>query len=304
MWRTSKNNRIQHHQYISSFSTFVLILFSVLALTACQPELPIPTVTIPTTIVPTVDFPNEVIQEGIEYLKAQQIPESGFILLRESPETATANHWLVTDNWLAANVLYILGKTELATELCAEIKKYNPPRQGLIEALAGEDIDWPPQVPITETVASGINSEQRSGGVMKDWDTYADLALYGALDQYNEGNINESRSIYREAIELFDGVGFDDVTFDINSTEPFYTTYKLALAIYVGRLIDEPVDEKILEALLDRKQKSGGFIALYDKDGQPLNDTNTETTSYALLALSSLKPEYGLTFSCTIPANN
>jgi hypothetical protein len=80
--------------------------------------------------------------------------------------------------------------------------------------------------------------------------------------------------------------------------------YHPLLTIYVGRLLDEPVDEKILEALLDKKQKSGGFIALYDKDGQPLNDTNTETTSYALLALSSLKPEYDLTFSCTIPANN
>jgi hypothetical protein len=192
----------------------LLTMLGVFALTACQPiPKPTPTVTIPTPTVPTVSIPIQVIKEGIACLEHEYDPEVH--LLRESPMIAPNIHWLMNDNWLAANVLYILGKTELATELCAEIKKYNPLRHGLIEALAGEGIDWPPQAHITETVASGINSEQRSGGVMKDWDTYADLALYGALEQYNEGNINESRSIYREAIELFDGVGFDDVTFDM-----------------------------------------------------------------------------------------
>jgi hypothetical protein len=128
---------------------------------------------------------------------------------------------------------------------------------------------------------------------------YTDLALYGALHEYNAGNLNESRSIYRKAIEEFDGVGFADKAFD---EEGSYATYKLALAIFLARLVDEGVDVKLLVTFFKKQWETGGFIALYDKGGLSLNDTNTETTSYALLALSSLKPDYNHTFFCKMPS--
>lgn len=293
-------------QYHNPFFMYLLIWVAVLALTACalKPVQMVPvTPTIAPTVVPTVrPALDPSIKRASDYLKHELNRELG--LLRESPKIAHHKHWLMTDNWLAANGLGIVGEAEFASRLCTQIKKYNPPRHGLIEALAGEDIKWPPKAPVQPTVMPGIWREERSGNVMKDWKEYSDLALYGALDEYNEGNLIESRKLYTEAIGSFHGVGFADKVFDIEHT---YTTYKLALAVYVASLIGEPVDEKILEALLNKQQPSGGFITLYDKDGKLLNpesvDTNTETTAYALLALSSLKLDDKLTFSCELPAH-
>jgi hypothetical protein len=225
----------------------------------------------------------------------------------------------------------MVGETEVAAKLCAEIRKYDPPRHGIIEALAGEPIMWPPYP--EEQYVVGPDPSQRTSthpnvcsnpedapwqvicheirnaqmAPFDDWEEYADLALYRALDLYNEGNLTESRSIYREVMESFDGIGFKDKVFDIEHT---YATYKLALAIYVGSRIGEPVDKRIVKVLLDKQQRPGsshplpgGFIALYDAEGGPLNDTNTETTAYALLALSSLQPDYDVTFACSIAAD-
>ena len=226
---------------------------------------------------------NNAIERAVGYLHHEYNPTVA--LIRESPETAPDKHWLMTDNWLAAITLDRVNDTEFAAHIHATLETYGQLQHGLIEAIVGVDIGWPPRAPFPEEVKSGIWLETRNQQVMEDWSTYADLALYRALDLYNEGRIAESRQQYKAAIQQFDGFGFADQAFDGR-----YTTYKLALAIYIAGTIGVPIDPKIVSALLSKQyQNSGGFSALYDETGKPIGDSNTETTAYALLALSILQ---------------
>lgn len=220
---------------------------------------------------------------AVAYLHHEYNPTLG--LIRESPETAPDKHWLMTDNWLAATALYRVNDTEFAAQIQATLKTYGNLQHGLIEAITGTDIAWPPRTHFPKEVKPNVWLETRDQQVMEDWSTYADLAFYRALDLYNEGRIAESRQQYKATIKQFTGVGFADQAFDGR-----YATYKLALAIYVAGTIGAPIDAAIVTAFLSKQhQDSGGFSALYDETGKPIGDSNTETTSYALLALSILR---------------
>jgi hypothetical protein len=91
---------------------------------------------------------------------------------------------------------------------------------------------------------------------------------------------------------MWNGVGFADAAY---RNEGRYATYKLALALYVARVIGEPRRPTILNALLarqappgatcDGRSCAGGFYTLYNDGGTVVGDTNTETTAYATLGL-------------------
>lgn len=223
------------------------------------------------------------IADAVAYLHHEYNPTAG--LIRESPETAPDKHWLMTDNWLAATALHRVHDTEFADHIQATLETYGNTQHGLIEALVGVDIAWPPRTHLHEEINPGIWLETRNQQVMADWSTYADLALYRALDLYNEGKITESRQQYDITMAQFKDGGFADHAFDGR-----YATYKLALAIYVAGTIGAPIDPTMVSTLLSKQNKdSGGFSALYDETGKSIGDSNTETTSYALLALSILQ---------------
>jgi hypothetical protein len=125
-----------------------------------------------------------------------------------------------------------------------------------------------------------------------DWRDYADLALYGALEAYNRGDSAQAYERYEHTMTLFSGVGFDDKAYK-RSQPKRYTTYKLALALYVGAVLDQPTNDKLLTALLAKQDKeTGGFTTLYDSRGVRAGDTNTETTAYALLALATIQTKH------------
>ncbi|GAB4513268.1 MAG: hypothetical protein Kow0047_24820 [Anaerolineae bacterium] len=197
----------------------------------------------------------------------------------------------MTDNWLAVLALQRLGERAFAGRLAAGMQRYGNNRHGLIEALSGETISWPPRTANQRVVQRvggwEIWTEDRlTGDVYQDWAEYADLALYGALEAHLRGDRLVARQRYRAAMEMFDGAGFADKAFRADGR---YATYKLALALYVGRKLGEPVHDDVLAALLTKQDtESGGFYAMYDVDGIPVNDANTETTAYALLALQEV----------------
>jgi hypothetical protein len=203
-------------------------------------------------------------------------------LLRESPVTAPDAHWLLTDNRLAQWALTAAGEDDLAAQLAAALDRYKSPPHGLIEALTGAAVPWPPRTPVPQELAPGVKVETRTGGaVMHDWPDYADLALYGALDAANQGDENEARRRYAAAGQMFDGTGFQDRAFDGR-----YTTYKLALALIAAARVGVQPDLAVRERLLALQGADGGFYVHYTPDG-PVGDANTETTAYALLALTA-----------------
>ncbi len=222
------------------------------------------------------------IESGLAFLRTQYNP--ALRLLRESPVVAPDRHWLATDNQLASYALRTAGNA-LADEVAPALAEYSESldatHHGVIESLTGVPIAWPPRTHTHRELLPGIWHEERiTGAPMHDWADYADLALYGALEAWNRGDAAEAHSRYTQAMALFDGVGFADA-----ATDTHYTTYKLALALLVARRLHEPDRPDLLAALLTKQDESGGFVTLYNRQGAPEGDANTETTAYALLAL-------------------
>ena len=172
----------------------------------------------------------------------------------------------------------------LAESLAAYRRRFDVAQHGLIEALIRTPIEWPPRTHTQTELLPGVWNEERLTGVpMLDWESYADLTLYGALEAWNRGNAQEAHERYATALALFDGTGFDDA-----ATDTHYATYKLALALFVGNTLNEAPRPDLLTALLAKQDESGGFVTLYNRQGAPEGDPNTETTAYALLALTAL----------------
>lgn len=253
-----------------------LVLLLILLFSACALTAPLPT---------PIDL-RPVIERAVLYLESEYDAEIG--LIRESPITAPDRYWLATDNQLAVYALDALD-SPLAATLTEILARYPDRSHGLIEALVGEPVEWPPRVETQRQVDGQIWHEDRlSGAHYGDWAEYADLALYGALIAYHQGDADEASARYQLALCMFDGVGFADKAYTSPDGHGLYATYKLALALYVADAIGEPLDMTLLDALLSKRTPSGGFTTLYNNAGAPQGDTNTETTSYALLALKGV----------------
>lgn len=236
-----------------------------------------------------------IVQQTQVYLVRQYNSQVG--LLRESPTTAPYRYWLATDNLIA---LFALRSTEnytVTTSMATTINSYGDPTHGLIEALDGRSIVWPPYVATQKRIATVGSAEiwletRTSGAQYGDWAHYADLILYAALNAYNQGRLTEAHRLYQDAMQLFDGVGFADQAFHADGA---YATYKLALALFVAVVLNDTPDPRLYSMLLAQQASTstyaGGFYALYDRQGHSLNDPNTETTAYALLALRRLLTE-------------
>lgn len=233
--------------------------------------------------------------KAVMYLRREFSPIAR--LLRESPETGPNRYWLATDNSLASWALTRAHAFDLAMILTTSLIDAGDCRHGLIEALLEDDVDWPPHVSLDGAIARMGDSEIRletrlSGATIDDWREYADLALYEALYWHIQDDSERARQMYANAIStMFDrqSMGFSDKAYrDPENKPPRYDTYKLALAIYTAKTISTEVDNDILRTLLNKQAVSGGFVAKYDADGHHHGDTNTETTSYALLALERM----------------
>jgi hypothetical protein len=163
-------------------------------------------------------------------------------------------------------------------------------------------VDWPPYTE-TKVLKAKIGYEEiwletkLSGNRFGDWEEYADLALFGALEACRRRDPVETHRRYGLAMKMFDGIGFADAAF---RSDGRYAAFKLALAIYVAKAIGEEPDPDIQHSLLNKQAPpgasepgmsyAGGFYTLYTSAGLPVGDPNTETTAYAILALAPQPP--------------
>lgn len=254
---------------------------------------------------------DEAIRHAEQYFNVEYQP-AGFGLVPESPGARPNKYWLATDNQLAVYALHAAHQNTFATELEKALQRWGKTRHGIIEALTGETITWPPYP--EQQVVVGPDPAQRTEQqpnvcsipndspkpvicqesrdehrpAFQDWQAYGDLALYGALNACNQGDAEQAHERFQEAMHLFKGIGFQDKAY-FGDPQKFYTTYKLALALYVGAVLGEPQNNEVLKALLAQRNEAGGFTALYDSSGAGRGDANTETTAYTLLALATLQ---------------
>lgn len=256
-----------------------ILLMLVLILAACSPSA-VPQAQQAPTPTPIVYQPY--LGRSLAFL-AQQF-DAGAGLLRESNQSAPAQYWVAPDNTLALWVLQMAHGEILADQIAAGLARYAVPQHGLIEALHGEPIAWPPFKAVATELAPGVWTETRTGGASVDnWSAYSDLALFGALNELAAGDAVYAHQLFNGAMSQFDGSGFKDQAFDGR-----YTTSNLALALIAGARLGMALDRRLLDTLLRQQREDGGFAAHYTVDG-PDDDADTATTAYAALALYTLR---------------
>jgi hypothetical protein len=132
--------------------TLLVTLFLFSACTLPTPPMPRPA--------PVSDL-QPVISQAIAYLEGEYDAEIG--LIRESPITAPDRYWLATDNQLAVYALAAVDN-DLAATLAETIARYQERPHGLVEALTGEQVEWPPRVETQAQVEGKIWNEHRLSG--------------------------------------------------------------------------------------------------------------------------------------------
>jgi hypothetical protein len=223
------------------------------------------------------------IQQGLAFLTARYNPDLG--LLNEAPQVAPHTYWLTNDNALAVYTFAQLGQSEMSTAIQQSIMQYGSDTNGLIEVGWGQAVAFPPHV-ATQVLVQTVGAENicqelhDRGEIFNDWARYADLGFYGALNNFNQGNLAGALSVYATTLVMYDGTGFQDASFS-----GVYATYKLALALYAESILQasNPFHEHMLSTLLSMQDDNGGFRTDYNALYVPAG--NTETSALALLAL-------------------
>jgi hypothetical protein len=234
---------------------------------------------------------------AVSYLVSHYDPHIG--LIYESEDNGT--HWL--GSWATYRNTYLLYSDNL--EALHVLEKYNPaiaenisrtynsyefPKNTLLfGTLFGENI--PDDIKDAENIAVVNNSElvviyrRHQGSSSLDYHLYSDLICYRALDEYQYGNKTTAKTILKEALDHWDGLGFYDSATQDNG---FYANYKIGLFLYVADKMNYPLlaDTKAdMERQMWRQQnpKTGGITSLADLNGQPIGSANVETTALTLL---------------------
>lgn len=239
---------------------------------------------------PTVPPLCSTIQRGFIYLHDRF--DSNLGLLNESPQVAPHMYWLTNDNALAAFTFAQFNQLEMSATLTNSLKRYGHTTNGLIEITWGAPVTFPPYVERNiqvmgigqDEIWQELHEPSPNAARFDDWMDYANFAFLGALNEHNQGHSSQAREIFANAIKKFDSVGFRDKAFKDNR----YETYKLALALFVGSKIGALIDKhgtEIYTILKKMQAPDGGFYTHYQDWQTPEGDTNTETTSFALLAL-------------------
>lgn len=220
---------------------------------------------------------------SLSYL-ARQVDDTG--LLRAATGEGAVRHWLAPDNELALWAFDTAHAPETAAKLRAALAALPPATHGLIEAMQGETIPWPPHAAVQREVQPGIWTEAYGRGeAIADWESDCYFDLMAALHAWNGGAKGEAQRLYAEALDKFDGAGCKRP-----ESPGGYLTRDLAMAIFTGARIGAPVERSRIDALLALQTPSGGFTTEYKTEG-PQGDTTTAATAYAALALMAVRQE-------------
>lgn len=119
-----------------------------------------------------------------------------------------------------------------------------------------------------------------------DFEKYADLICYKALNLYFNGKYTSAKDIFYKAYNMFDGKGLYD---EATKNDGFYANYKLALLIYTSKILDIKLPNNNIEKQLWAMQSktNGGIVSLANLNGEPIGSCNAETTSLTLMVYNN-----------------
>ena len=237
------------------------------------------------------------INSAVSYLEGHYDSHVG--LIYESEDNGTHwlgpwatyrnTYWLYSDNLEALHVLEKYSPA-IAENISRTYDRYEFPKNTLLfGTLFGENI--PDNIKDAENIAVVNNSElvviyrrhqDKSSFPYHQW---SDALCYRALDEYQYGNKEKAKTILKEALNHWDGLGFKD---HATERDGFYANYKIGLFLYVADKMNYPLPGNIkadMEKQMWRQQnpETGGITSLANLTGQPIGSANVETTALTLL---------------------
>jgi len=255
------------------------------------------------------------------FLEGQYVSEAK--LLRAAvyayPDNVTI--WVCSDNLLAARALMVLG-SPLGEGMLDELaSKYGGGYDGLHEVLLAMPIPDTfykrDNITLGEVYSKKYNTilyiKREKPGLIPiiNWDEYADLVVYKALNMLLKRQKDQAEKLFEKLMEMWDGYGFRDKVYHESGK---YETYKLALAIYLYRalkaaksnIIEKYEDniKKLCNIISTLQRADGGMVTHYEVSHDIIRlagDVNTETTAITTLALYSYYPEI---IGCTCTSDN
>jgi hypothetical protein len=234
------------------------------------------------------------IRDAADYLIRNFNPEVG--LIPETPGSAT--YWLYSDNYLAALALqqYGAGNSTIVSIAGLISNSLRADLPGHLEGVMNQYLVLNSSSPcqfhtsrpytLMTFDTAKINATLNNGTALLSESQYADIAFLNAICLYREGNASGAMAAYDAGRAMFDGSGLRDLPFDQTCQ---YQTFKLALYVYAGAILGEPVPQSAVSALLSVQAQGGGFYTGYNSTfSHQRTLTNTETTSLAVLALNAV----------------
>lgn len=220
-------------------------------------------------------------------------------LISESPNENPGLYWLYSDNFLASLALKD-NYPDISTTINESIDSYQLLIEDKCQVLLGTNIDdnlfaqGLDQIDI-QTIGTRIIRIHKANPdtYMSDWQEYADRLLLASINCANNNEPEQALQLFNQASSMYDGTGFADKVYD---TDSYYSIYKLALYLIAASQLEITLPERdsIVNTILEfqdinvASNRYGGIYTDYtaDKNHKPGCDTNTETTSLCLIALS------------------
>lgn len=204
------------------------------------------------------------------------------------PEFAGAQvFWLFHDNYLAAKVL-ASSHPKTAARIGEALRREGIRESGKIEIVFGEaraplPLRHHELREVRRVGARQLRTEVATDRPIVDWENYADLLLLALLAERGKP---AAREHWQAAMRLWDGRGFADV---VAKKAGIYATYKLALALLAASRLSPAVQPPagMIEQLMSRQDRAGGWITDYDAAGGNHGVANVETTCLAILGIEA-----------------
>jgi hypothetical protein len=269
------------------------------------------------------------IEKAVDFLINSQFNQN-LNLCRVAPRVAPNKYFLVSDNLWAWKALKAANESRLSNAAEAgriasiienKLKEmallHNLPKDSdgfpisfMHEAVIGDIIPTPNRNSTYLNLTNQdddyvLQTEICNGSEISNWQEYADRLLCMALSLHWQGNDTAAVQYFENATSMRDGMW--DVT-GVNDTatkdDGFYATYKLALLLYVSKVLGRtlPFEYGLVMRIWSLQNiTNGGIITNYFANGTSYGDANTETTSIVIIAmLTAQKPSMG-TFAFYYP---
>jgi len=257
----------------------------------------------------------ENLQKAVAYLRTVAY-NPDLKLCREAPGVAPNVYWLASDNLLAYKALEPYD-SQLASTIRSELVRiaelYNLPTSEdrvplsfRYDVIIRDDavLEMPPKdiTHLTLYNSSYLLRHDIANGTVRfeDWREYADLLLLVALSNHNRGDRVNALGNFTLAANMWDGIGLRDKAYRLEYGEGqargfshAYATYKLGVLLFAaGKLsVNLAFEQDVVARVWSmQNQTSGGiFTHIAPDGGWGESDTNTETTAFVILGMTSIQ---------------